>query len=258
MPGWIMNVDGGSRGNPGPAGGGVVICDDAGGRAHEGAYFFGRHTNNAAEYLSLLRGLERLAKLERRAVVIRSDSELLVRQLTGEYRVKSPALLPLFEQAQLALLRLGGWSVRHVRREENSRADELANLAMDRRRDVVVFDIDGGSEDEDDPPAASAAADAQPSRAAGGVRAVRFSAQRSPASGACPAGSWCDGAMTFAATLPPGVCVQAALAMLPTIVAIQNTDAQEVGSLPTMTVRCMNPQCGATFLLAAETPTNGR
>jgi ribonuclease HI len=72
------------------------------------------------------------------AVTIHSDSELLVRQLTGQYQVKSATLAPLFHQVQTLLLKLGRWTIRHVPREENQRADQLANLAMDQRRDVVV------------------------------------------------------------------------------------------------------------------------
>lgn len=144
--GLVIHVDGGSRGNPGPAGAGVVISDESGAKLHEGAYFLGNQTNNSAEYQALIRGLQRAETLTARPIHIRSDSELLVRQLIGEYRVKNEALAALFAQVQMLLLRFGGWQIRHVPREQNRRADELANLAMDQRRDVIVFDAEAGGD----------------------------------------------------------------------------------------------------------------
>ena len=138
----IVHIDGGARGNPGPAGAGVIIQDESGSLVHEAGYFLGRQTNNAAEYHALLRGLQRTAACAPDRVTIYSDSELLVRQITGEYRVKSPLLAKLFEQAQLLLVQIGRWSIRHVRREQNRRADELANMAMDQERDVIVLDTE--------------------------------------------------------------------------------------------------------------------
>ncbi len=127
----ILQFDGGSRGNPGPAGIGVTLTDDAGTPLYELAEFLGRTTNNVAEYTALLRGLAAAQALGAAQLAVRSDSELLVRQINGIYKVKSPDLKPLFQKA-LALIRaLGHVTVTHVYRESNTRADELANLAMD-------------------------------------------------------------------------------------------------------------------------------
>jgi len=140
--GLIINIDGGARGNPGPAGAGVVIRTDDGRLIHEGGYFLGRQTNNQAEYTGLIRALERAARCGDQPLTIYSDSELLVRQITGEYRVKNPGLQELYYEVQKLLIRVSVWKIRHVRREQNSRADELANLAMDQHADQIVFDED--------------------------------------------------------------------------------------------------------------------
>ena len=152
-----MHIDGGARGNPGPAGAGVVIKDDSGRRLHEVGYFLGRHTNNAAEYQALILGLKRAVRLADPVVLVYSDSELLVHQITGRYRVKSPNLISYVEQAQSLLLKFENWSIHHVRREQNHRADQLANIAMDRAADAVEFDVDGETSRDppDTPPAAS-------------------------------------------------------------------------------------------------------
>ena len=156
-------IDGGSRGNPGPAAAGVVLRDHADDRTlHEGGYFLGRVTNNAAEYGALVKALQLAQELGARCVHVHSDSELVVRQITGEYRVKSADLTPLFEQAQGLLLAFEVWQIRHVPREENTRADQLANIAMDRKRDVIISSTLGR------PPAAGGAADAAASETISG------------------------------------------------------------------------------------------
>ena len=136
-----IHVDGGARGNPGPSGVGVVIADP---ENHcsvlEAGYFLGHATNNVAEYNGLIRALSEALKVGISNVKVFSDSELMVRQINGQYRVKSPALRPLFEQVMRLLDRFTRWEVTHVRREQNKRADELANMAMDRKKDVVVVE----------------------------------------------------------------------------------------------------------------------
>ena len=132
-------VDGGARGNPGPAGVGVVLVDDADGEVlHERGRFLGRATNNVAEYQALLTALETAAELGADALTVRSDSELLVRQMTGQYRVRNAGLRPLWARAgELA----GGFQtfrIEHVRREKNAHADRLANQAMNLRQDVYA------------------------------------------------------------------------------------------------------------------------
>ncbi len=285
--GLVIHVDGGSRGNPGPAGAGVVIFDESGAKLHEGAYFLGTQTNNSAEYQALIRGLQRAEKLAGRPIHIRSDSELLVRQLIGEYRVKNQTLAVLFNQAQMLLLRFGGWQVRHVPREQNRRADELANLAMDQRCDVIVFDVDqppgdGGGANGAGGAAGAAAAGATAAKpdapagaetpAQGGntetaeapadrdahVIDVRIAAASAPAAGRCPAGAWLSEPITVRDTLPAGICVHAAHALLPTILAVQNTESDELSSVPTLTLRCGRPGCGAKFLVSPVRATNGQ
>lgn len=263
--GLILHVDGGSRGNPGPAGAGVVIHDDSGRLIHEGAYFVGRQTNNAAEYLALLKGLERLAQSNPERVQIVSDSELLVRQLTGDYRVKSPQLAPLFEEAQRRLLKLQ-WSARHVPRTQNARADELANLAMDRRGDVIVFDADAAPPE---PPtaattggssAATSAAAAVNESPAGpcGVSRVRIIVSTPPTAGACPAGAWAGAPLSVGAVFPAGVCVHATQTVIPTVLAIQNADPAEIQLIPTLTLRCTRNGCSAVFRVGPESCGNGK
>ena len=95
--GLIIHVDGGSRGNPGPAGAGVVIADEDGALIHEAGYFLGRQTNNSAEYHACIRALQRAARCGEQPVRVCSDSELLVRQITGAYQVKSPTLVKRYQ-----------------------------------------------------------------------------------------------------------------------------------------------------------------
>lgn len=238
----------------------MVIRDVAGQLRYEAAFFLGRQTNNAAEYHALIRALDRARQLSPAAITVHSDSELLVRQLTGEYQVKSPRLAGLHEQAQLRLLRMPRWSVRHVRREQNTRADELANLAMDRRQDVIVFDADGpvvpGKTEL--PPHTAEPAPAEVGSAAGSARpAVRVTVAQAPGAGGCPAGPFPATACTIRATLPAGLCVHAAHALLPTVLAMLNTTAEEFASVPTLTVRCGRPGCDAVFELSPAPGANG-
>ena len=126
-----LHIDGASRGNPGPAGIGVVIKDPAGRTVAEISEFIGSGTNNVAEYRALIRGLEEAARLGARTVTVRSDSELLVRQLKGEYKVKSPDLSPLHLEAHRLLKSFGRAGVERIARGENAAADALANRALD-------------------------------------------------------------------------------------------------------------------------------
>jgi ribonuclease HI len=124
------NIDGGSRGNPGPAGYGVRIAQ-ADGTIVELKEFLGSCTNNVAEYNGLLAALRWAAEHRVAPLVVRSDSELLVKQMRGEYRVKNPGLQPLYEEARSLIRRIGRVTFEHVRREFNKDADRLANEAMD-------------------------------------------------------------------------------------------------------------------------------
>jgi ribonuclease HI len=124
-------IDGGSRGNPGPAGYGVQIVDGDGQVLAELYQALGHTTNNVAEYQGLLAALAWALDRGVKPLHIRSDSELLVRQLKGEYRVKNPGLQPLYQEARERVARIGKVTFEHVRRELNREADRLANLAMD-------------------------------------------------------------------------------------------------------------------------------
>ena len=130
---FLLQFDGGSRGNPGPAGIGVTLLDDRGTPVYELGEFLGVCTNNIAEYTGLLRGLTAAKALGATKLIVRSDSELLVRQINGIYRVKNPGIKPLYCQAIDLMRAIGDVKISHVYREGNTRADELANLAMDTR-----------------------------------------------------------------------------------------------------------------------------
>jgi ribonuclease HI len=129
----VVHVDGGARGNPGPAAIGVVVSDPEGQVLDELAERIGVATNNVAEYRAVLRGVERARALGAGEVELVNDSELVARQLTGAYKVKHPAMRPLYEQAIDALRAFDRWRIRSVPRAENARADELVNAALDGR-----------------------------------------------------------------------------------------------------------------------------
>lgn len=124
-------IDGGARGNPGPAGYGVWIENAEGEKIAELHGGLGLATNNVAEYHGLLAALKWAGDHGERDVLIRADSELLVKQMRGEYRVRHPGLQPLYGRARLLLMELGKVRFEHVRRELNKNADRLSNLGMD-------------------------------------------------------------------------------------------------------------------------------
>ncbi|HKF51858.1 MAG TPA: reverse transcriptase-like protein [Candidatus Acidoferrales bacterium] len=127
----VANIDGASRGNPGPAAYAVILRGPDGAKIAGIAKRIGRKTNNVAEYYALLAALDYAAANSIRALRVRSDSELLVRQMQGRYRVKNEELKPLYERAQKLTRGLEYFVIEHVPREQNSDADALANLALD-------------------------------------------------------------------------------------------------------------------------------
>jgi ribonuclease HI len=127
----VIHVDGGARGNPGPAAIGVVLSGPDGSILDEVGERIGVATNNVAEYRALLRGLERAAALGAREIELVNDSELVARQLTGAYKVKHPAMKPLYLEAMAALRGFERWQIRSVPRAQNARADQLVNDALD-------------------------------------------------------------------------------------------------------------------------------
>jgi probable phosphoglycerate mutase len=131
--GWITAFcDGGSRGNPGPAGYGVYMQDENGVKVAELSEFLGKKTNNFAEYSGLLAALDYALEHGHTHLKAVADSELMVKQIKGQYRVNSPELRPLYEEARRRIARLESFQIQHVLREKNRRADQLANEAMDR------------------------------------------------------------------------------------------------------------------------------
>jgi len=146
-----LEFDGGSRGNPGPAGIGVVV------RAQDGTplvtlgRFLGTCTNNVAEYRALITAMEEAKKLGATKILIRGDSELIIKQMRGEYRVKHPDMKALYDEAKELIAQFDQAKIEHNLRHKNELADKLANLAMDRRRDVT--EVNGGESPLDAPAA---------------------------------------------------------------------------------------------------------
>lgn len=128
----IAYIDGGARGNPGPAGYGVLIKDQSGHKVSALSEYLGHQTNNYAEYSGLLAALQYALQNNHRALKVISDSELMVKQIRGQYKVKSPALLDLYQQAKVLIGKLDWFSIQHVLRAQNREADGLANAAMDK------------------------------------------------------------------------------------------------------------------------------
>ena len=133
-------ADGGSRGNPGPAASGAVLIDAAGEPVEEVGAFLGIATNNVAEWTALLLGLEAAAKRGIRRLSVRLDSELVVKQLHGEYRVKHAALQPLYARAKVLLRHFDEVDIRHVPRKQNAIADALVNRVLDRETQAPAQD----------------------------------------------------------------------------------------------------------------------
>jgi ribonuclease HI len=129
---WTLRCDGGSRGNPGPGALGYVLIDQTGREVDARGESLGVVTNNVAEYRALIAGLEEAARRHADPLTVCMDSELVVRQMTGEYRVKHAGLKPLYEEARQVVSRLRSVRFVAVRREDNARADQLVNETLDR------------------------------------------------------------------------------------------------------------------------------
>jgi len=127
----IIFSDGAARGNPGPSGAGAFITSEDGEMVAEVSEYLGEMTNNQAEYRALKCGLEKARELGAKSVVIRADSELMVKQLNGEYKVKNPGIKLIFREVSALLSHFESWEASHVRREFNKEADRLANEAID-------------------------------------------------------------------------------------------------------------------------------
>jgi len=134
----IIYTDGGSRGNPGPGAAAYVLSDKANNVIAGKAFFSEETTNNVAEYMGLLKGLEAAKKAGADSIEVFSDSELIVKQINGEYRVKSDNLKAVYNKCTDLLSGFDDWNISHISREKNTRADRLANRAMDSRKNVTI------------------------------------------------------------------------------------------------------------------------
>lgn len=234
MP-WTAHIDGGSRGNPGPAAAGVVIRDDTDKTVVAAGFYLGRATNNQAEYQGLLHALKLLERAGARPIQIVSDSELMVRQINGQYKVRSPDLRLLYEEA-MSLLSGMQWQMRHTLREGNTDADGLANEAMDAAADVVRLDTRGLI----DP----VSHDARP---VSKTPAVQATLSIPPAKDICPAAQQKGQSFRFTAATPPGLCIHLCAAAMPAV--LQLLKKAEPSS---QTVSCSKTGCGAVLELKTE------
>ncbi len=245
-----LYVDGGARGNPGPAAAGVVLRDEGGAPLLEAGYLLGALTNNQAEYSALLIGVRSARQAGASSLTIYSDSELMVKQLLGEYRVKAGGLKPLFEDVQSQLLGFSNWKIHHVLRDKNQRADELVNQALDTGEDVTdVRLIDG-------PPALSSAekagAQASSGSPAGGnksparvVLEVVAAATSAPCTDSCARGA----RFLIEDVLPAGLNLDLAAQVIEVVDTLR--DQNWSGALPEpITVVCLG--CGAEFRLSLD------
>ena len=127
----VLHVDGASRGNPGEAGAGFLIHDGQGQRLAQASRYVGVSTNNVAEYMALIWGLEEARRLGVKEITIKTDSELVARQVQGTYRVRHDNLIPLYNRAMGILKGFQRWEILHIPRELNKEADKMANRAID-------------------------------------------------------------------------------------------------------------------------------
>lgn len=230
-------IDGGARGNPGPAAAGVLIHEgDPSAPLHEGGYFLGRMTNNMAEYQGLLIALELAVQTGADEISVHSDSQLLVRQIEGKYRVQSSLLKPLYEQAKKHLKAFAHWKITHIRREFNVRADALANLAMDAGDDVIVVALSGKI---DRPHAKNGVNQTSESS---NDQCPSWTVQLVMEGKNCECGSTGNVPYLFGPTTPEGFCVYAAKAVLDE--TIENGEVKPPKPIQT---RCQH--CGAAIAI---------
>ncbi|MCC7145893.1 MAG: ribonuclease HI family protein [Phycisphaeraceae bacterium] len=205
----LLNIDGGSRGNPGPAAAGVVLRDAASkALLRKCAYFLGDLTNNVAEYQALIRGLKLALTLKPQSLAIQGDSELLVRQITGRYKVKSPDLIPLHEQATQLLAQFPKWTIQHVLRDQNQLADELVNHCLD-----LGKNLDSAAKGFVDSAPSSPLRSSPDSPVSPPDHCWTLRFQTAPDKN-CPARPRPGQSFTFSTVTPAGLCIHAAQAAL--------------------------------------------
>lgn len=237
-----IHIDGGARGNPGPAGAGVVLARGDGSPLLEVGYYLGRVTNNVAEYTALLRALESAEQMGAKRLDIASDSELLVRQINGEYRVRNEGLKDLFAEACDRLSRFSQWRLRHVRREANARADELANLAMDAGEDVVVLDRRGAGNGKSVQSTTNGAAARTRKSHSSAVHEVHVRCVQPPSEEVCPSPCSADAIYSFTNATPAGICIHAAPTILQAVFAARDGSGKQE-------VTCARKGCRARFVV---------
>lgn len=137
----IAYTDGASRGNPGPAAAGFILTETGGTQLQAKALFLGRTTNNVAEYTAVVKALETAKQIGTKQIKLFSDSELLVKQINGQYKVKSEQIRPLFQKTIELLEKFEGWKVQHITRDKNQQADSLVNKALNLERDVQINSV---------------------------------------------------------------------------------------------------------------------
>jgi len=228
-------IDGGARGNPGPAGSGYLVISPTGEVLKSGSHFISKATNNVAEYVALIKGLEAAGELGVSELNIFTDSELLTRQLIGEYRVKNPALRVLFEQAQRILIQFSRWQIKHIPREQNRQADALVNTAIDKG---LAGKSTSGSETHTPGPQAIRETNGHGDR--GSVKVI-VEVTTEPKAGMCPAGLRKGQCFVFSDLTPAGMCINAMQGLLPGVCAIRH------GGQVKRVVRCPDGKCGAVF-----------
>jgi len=229
----LIQVDGGSRGNPGPAAAGVTITDPSGRPIFEAGFHLEPMTNNQAEYHGLLYALREAKRLGATRLDIKADSELLVRQINGQYKVKNEGLRPLYARAISLLREFDAWRMVHVRREGNTRADELANLAMDAGDDVIEL---AGV------PAASGIAAEPPTRLAETPVNVLLRCSVAPDARVCPAPCEAGWSVHVTSATPAGLCIHPASTVFAAVCTIRDHG-------PGKMIDCPRPRCGGRFVI---------
>lgn len=218
---FVLYTDGGARGNPGPAAAAIVLEDATGKTVHSAARFLGRATNNVAEYQAMILGLQEALDRGVSRLTVRSDSELVVRQISGQYSVKSQSLRPLLAEVKQLLGQFRQVDVQHVRRNKNSRADALVQRCVDAQAGIVE---------------APGAAPPPPPEVFTAVCTAEGWHE-------CPGVVSAGGAWPFDGTTPAGLCLHAAAGILAAVHAAAGE---------TLTARCANPQCSATFSITVR------
>lgn len=247
---WTAYIDGGARGNPGPAAAGIHIVDQSEQPVFSAGIFLGHKTNNEAEYAGLLIALDALLASGIHDVIVYSDSELLVRQMTGQYRVKAPHLKSLYEEANARVKDVGKVRFQHVPRERNRQADALVNQAIDAVADVIVADTLGVNERIVRP---QVAASPKPQRTPQSVQpagpGILVTVVKGPRAGICPAKTKAGQTFRFTNVTPAGMCVEACSAVVDSVVALASACDVHSADLEPMTITCSRPDCGAVFQL---------